>query len=104
MAFAGVQGPSSSSNSGAVREALRHIRVRSHATLNPRTGDVQSATGYFNTKKGKRVCKLFFAMNRRTQELWKGKSEGLTFWCPPYKFDSVWMKDTLFLTERSDGD
>ncbi|CAM9992857.1 unnamed protein product [Ectocarpus sp. 6 AP-2014] len=56
MAFAGLKTPSN--NSGAVQEALGSIRARSYASLNPRTGAVQSV--------GKFACILLCTMRDST--------------------------------------
>ncbi|CAN0161956.1 unnamed protein product, partial [Ectocarpus sp. 8 AP-2014] len=56
MAFAGLKTPSN--NSGAVQEVLGSIRARSHASLNPRTGAVQSV--------GKFACILLYTMRDST--------------------------------------
>lgn len=48
-------------------------------------------------------------MSCRAQELYEGKSKGVAFHGinsreNSYKFDSIWMQDTLLLTHRSAQD
>ncbi|CAM9593245.1 unnamed protein product [Ectocarpus sp. 4 AP-2014] len=60
MAFAGLKTPSN--NSGAVKEALESIRARSYASLNPRTGAVQSVICMY---VGKFACILPYTFTMR---------------------------------------
>lgn len=66
-------------------------------------------SGYFDSDLGKVMCQVLFSMSCRTQELYEGKSKGVAFHGinsreNSYKFDSIWMQDTLLLTHRSAQD